>query len=1135
MVDGQVSPQARQSPMRTYLWLGLVMVLAFILRSVFNIEAGFDATTARHLMTGNDPYYHWVTATHVLETGQHLNFDPNINYPEGSINHNPPLWTWLSALVAAGLKAFGVTDPVGTALNILVAFWGALAAIPVYMIGRDLWGRSAGLWSAFFIALSAPHITRSFWGYADHDAISIFFILLGIAFLVRGFKASHHKVYVERWGDGSARSAGLKAAFAENRNTFVYATLAGLAFTACAVTWKGYPYVLGILGLAAVLQLVVDHLRHRDTTVLWLSYLLAALVTAVVPYALYYHADPGHLASTVFPSLYVTLGIAVAGLVLVPTRNLPSVLVFPALLALGVVAYLVLVFAMPSLAHVIFSGLGYFNQSKLYSTIGEAQRPFLGTVAANLGFFTFLASFWGFAHLIRRAYKGQAGSVLVAAWALIALFMMFAAARFIVNAAPLFALAMGYVMVRITAKLGGSEVRKRFRSMHGQNPVARSFKALGWKTSTLSLLVAILLIVPTIWLGVDAGMSQKFKCDANLLACDPGETGPNHFGAFGQAFELDGNGWLPAMEYLAKQDLDMPIEQRPAFIGWWDYGHWARGIGQHPTVADPFQSHYELSGRFLASDSEAEATAYLAVLLLVGDARANGGHFSPAVQDLLATKYQNLTKLDVYGGYDAQLKAVTGTVPGDKIYGFYGEVMAATGKSVLYLGVDDRMGSFAFSNGQYVPSSDRGIFYAPVYLSNKNPDDYIEQKAQAGGQSFTVRRYQMVDGSSVDTGKEHFYDSSGGEWDLFQGRLYRHGMTPRQGYARDSGLEMSQQGGYFQPTQKYSQTLFAKAFGGIAADTQAAGNGLAHWRAVEESISGTPLRNGSPHRQVALLRYFAGVQASGTVVDSDGAPMSGVLVTFSDGFGAGHATATTDAQGHFSVLAPFAKDGDLRLTVLGADGRKVWDSNDTRYQFTLADAMAGVQRDVGQATVPKGTLTGAVYVEGDTPADGAFNRTAGKDRPLAGAHVQAGDRSATTDANGNFTIAGLQAGTVAVKVSKAGYANGTSSAQVPPGGSGTALVALAPKPSAVTLTFRDQDGTAIPQVPMRVSGPNGYDSTIATNATGVASASLTEGDYHVVVDYNATGSGGVAVHYQADTTVHVPFGGEPVTAIVQRQ
>src|SRR5687767_3217394 len=165
MADGS-DYRTQPNFLRTALWLAAFLVLAFTLRSVFSVEAGYHEETGRHLFTGNDPYYHWHTTTHVLETGENLDYDRAINYPEGRDNPNPPLWTWTSALLAAGLKAVDPSsDYVGTALNIMVAFWGALCVVPIYMIGRDLWGRRAGLWAAFFMAVSAPHIQRSIWGY----------------------------------------------------------------------------------------------------------------------------------------------------------------------------------------------------------------------------------------------------------------------------------------------------------------------------------------------------------------------------------------------------------------------------------------------------------------------------------------------------------------------------------------------------------------------------------------------------------------------------------------------------------------------------------------------------------------------------------------------------------------------------------------------------------------------------------------------------------------------------------------------------------------------------------------------------------------------------------------------------------
>src|SRR5207244_3878530 len=118
--------------------------------------------------------------------------------------------------------------------------------------------------------------------------------------------------------------------------------LAGVAISACAVTWKGYPYTLAILAVAALTQLIVDHLRNRDSTTTWLAYVIATAVAVLLPWLLYYGTITNHFHTTVLPSLYVLLGVIAVGVVLVPTRNLPSIVVFPALLVAAIVGYLAL-------------------------------------------------------------------------------------------------------------------------------------------------------------------------------------------------------------------------------------------------------------------------------------------------------------------------------------------------------------------------------------------------------------------------------------------------------------------------------------------------------------------------------------------------------------------------------------------------------------------------------------------------------------------------------------------------------------------------------------------------------------------------------------------------------------------------
>src|ERR1051326_8251081 len=398
----------------TALWLALFFVAALVLRVAFSIHTGYDPVEQRQIFTGNDPYYHNRALQYLMDTGHTLLHDNAINYPEGRSNPNPPLFIWTTAPLAVALKAMHVHDYTGTALNIMTGIWGALAIFPVYMVGRDLWGRGAGLWGAFFTAVSGPHIQRSVWGYADHDGITMFLISLAFAFMVRAFRSMTPREYVATWRTAAARNAGIKLAVTSNRTAFLYSGMAGLSIVACALIWKGYPYALAVFAVAFGFQLLADHLRNRDSTATFLVYVLPLLLTVVLPYVLYYYQFPEFLAGTIYPSLYVLIGVLVVGLLLVPTREIPSILVFPALLIAGLLGLVLLLVVFPSAGYEIFSGLGYFNQSKIYTTIAEAQRAQLGFVAASFGFFTFLLGFWGFGKSLKGAWKGEPAFMLVA-------------------------------------------------------------------------------------------------------------------------------------------------------------------------------------------------------------------------------------------------------------------------------------------------------------------------------------------------------------------------------------------------------------------------------------------------------------------------------------------------------------------------------------------------------------------------------------------------------------------------------------------------------------------------------------------------------------------------------------------------
>ncbi len=1059
----------------TVIWLGALVILALVLRIAFNIGVAYDEEADRYLYSGNDPWYHDRTIDHIFETGESLQFDPVINYPNGGVNPNPPLYDWTTALDAWFFDAAGVNDAVGLALNLNVAIWGALIVIPVFLIANMMWGRTAGIWAAFFMAVSAPHIQRSVFGFADHDAPAMFFIAVLIAALLKALGALHHREYVPSWKKNPM--PGIKAAFLENRSAMMWAAIAGVAIGAVALTWKGYPYILGVMAVAFGFQLLVDHVKNKDSTALSLVYLIPVVLGMLI--ALPYYQVVGLGSTTIVPHSYVLYGMLAAAAILVPTRELPSIIVFPALFFAGVLGLLLLLLVFPAAGQLIFSGLGYFNQSKLYTTIAEAQRTELGFVAANFGFFTFLLAFWPLFGSMRNGFQGRPRHMLIFSWGLIGIFMAFAASRFVFNAAPLFAVLAGAGTARLMAAIGISEMGARIRNLARQgNPVGAFFKGLTPKTTTLAVVIAGALVLPNVWLGVDASMSREFESEKGLDL--------DRLGAFGVGFDVKSNGWLQLFDKLATYDQDLAFEDRPAFIAWWDYGHWATNIGKHPTVADPFQNHFEQAGRFLSSESEEEAMLWLTLLLW-------GAHTSnPAAASVWAD--YGIAARDVSGSLDDQFEAIQ-ELQGPEAFEIYGDMMAATGQDVGYFGVDERMFPINIQN--------TGIFYAPVFLANKNPDDFM-RFTYSDGQTILLDFEQYgvdADGNSYRLAEPKFTDQSGAEWVVLGNQAFRKGTEPTAGSgAGATGITVSPD---MQLTESFANSMYARAFGHISAAQGAPGEGLSHWRAIHES-----LRAGGQIRSTVLLQYYEGHEVSGIVRDGNGAPLGGVDVTFTDSFGAGHAVDETDSQGRFTVLAP--PGDDLSLTIR--------DGGSTMYSMAWEVLEDGGETTGVTVDVPFAAMAGRAYEDKD--GDGAF--TDGEQ--LAGVRITVNGKSATTAADGTYSLGGLRGGTQRVDVVANGYEATIDEVRLTGGETRAQDFVMTSIPSDVTITFED-GGQGVGGVPIRISGD--ATQTVTTNQDGDATTRLGPGTYTLTVDYEFFRDG-QSVQYNEQRTLNIPVGGAPV-------
>ncbi len=1161
-------------------WIALTVVgivlFAIFLRSYWNVSVA--KVGGEFALSGNDPYYHKHAVDFIQEQWSTLLEDPLLNYPYGSVNPNPPLYQW--SIAVTGAAAGALTGNVDTATWWVTEWspviWGALTAIPIFFIGKRLWGTKAGIISAFFLATATSHIERSALGFADHDAPTLFFIVLSFLFYLRAIQSvDRTREWVGDWTSLGSINRGLTAYWQEHKETVGWGALAGLAIAATALIWKGFPYAVGIIFLYAVVSMLADHWSNKDSTGTFLATTVALLIGVVVPIPFYEIAG---LMGFIRPAFFIVLAQLVVGLVLVPTRDLPFVLVFPAFVTAGAVGVLMAFFVVPEVARSLLYSLVYFRQSTLYTTIAEAQPADFSTAVFSVGPLVYLLGVTGLGILGWRTFRTEARDELfMFIWALVALFMAHSAVRFMFNATPALALLGGWVTALIVDALQLQDVPAAFRNARG-NILASTRRALRWWQVVGIALVAFLVIVPNVFLAVDAGMPfgveqdlQRQWLEDELRDMGVGDDqiqgqGVNalynlyiqerldeegledtpenrqdvqegfaffvqkRFGAFGQGFIPEY--WWEGLSWLRGYDshIEDPAD-RPAFLSWWDYGHWNIYVAEHPSVADNFQNGFEFAGNFITSENETHAIQLL-------NARYMGlfaeDEFKTMLRDVGVPESEVDTTYDQLQAYEYAPALSKG-----QAVELVGDVEAATCdldttnqrcKHIRYFAVDVRLMPFDDPSTQRIEQS--SIFYAPVTLADKDPDDFIEV--------------------------------------LYEGTLANPFEGPRQGTAEYSESELTRMqqrasgpNSQFQVTgqklsykQAFFNTMFYRTYVGAVPQAILQGQPTVEGDALNRPLTFPSPGTGLEHfrvvfanDQLRMLQFYQGAELTGTVVDASGEPMPGVTVTVYDDAGeelldlvgprfqqfvsaqdlnVAHDSTTTDANGTYEITSPFGMDGPVTLVV--REGRTELARVPVDVTREEAETGAVVDDPALDIRIEPGDVTGTVYVDRD--GDGSFN--ASIDAVQEGIVVEIGNSTATSDASGSYTLTDVPAGRQLITVDDTTYRVANADRVVAVESAGTVHHNVSLVLREVTTTGNatydaDGDGTADDPVPQGTQvtftaapGSTARNATATVDANGTYSVNLKPGDYTVTGSFTS----GQGTAYALDEAASVPVGVE---------
>ena len=946
--------------MRIPLILTIIVLFAMFLRIYWAIGPSIQQGYA--VSGGSDSYYHERILFHIINSKHQLLHDPMLNYPIGVNNPRPPLFHW--AIILSSYVFLPFMDAYHAAVLMLILFpaiFGSLTAIPIYLLGKEAFNKKIGILAAIFLVIMPADMIRSVATQADWDAFDLFFIILSFYFFLKALKTTNYKYWVRDWFNRKEAKDGLKTYIKENKLSLVYAALSGVSLGAVALAWKGYTYAVVILVGYLLVQVFLNRFRKRSNLHIISISLIYTVLGFGISFPWYYVT--GRIMQWFAVPLVLMLGVILIGIILEVTGKYPWTLVFiigAFIIGGGLAAIYVLT---PDLWKMIITGQGYLVKSKLYSTIAEAQPATLSYLATSFGVAIFFFAILGIVDIVYLMKKKRADYyVFFVFYTLIAIYMALSEARFIFNASPAFALtgAVGVIWLIKLVKL--EETFEEVKKYKG-NWKKRLKMSMKISQLTVILIIIFLLIIPTVWSAVDAGIpyEEKKKYDKQIYDSLPSFLKPNettydssspwYLGAFGYSLPKDTYPWPRAWKWLSEQDNKTLPKDRPAFVSWWDYGFESVEEGKHPAIADNFQNGYQIAAQIITAQNESEVISLFIIRMLEGDYYHHHESFSPGMLAIL-NKYftpdkvekikeamadpgqfrsEVLNNPEYYGYYAsdisdtntkyAYLKGMFAHHPENFLIKLYDSVRNYTGTDIRYFAVDYRL--FPFSG------RDTGIFYAPAKLGDRRIYQY-------GG---TVVPYDFYELKAVDQyGNEYDLNKIPANVHIVNYKIeykpmFYHCMLYKTfiGY---SGKDIGEREGIpgfspglynYYPMQAWNLThfklVYRTAYWNPYKDYK---NHTDSWKPIPIELAlkyqrekkgvvelDPPASQTLPN-DVVIVKFYEGAIIEGTVKLTTGEPLKHVRVTLLDEFGIPHTSVFTDDQGHYKL---YAVAGNLTVVV----------------------------------------------------------------------------------------------------------------------------------------------------------------------------------------------------------------------------
>ena len=275
--------EAKEKGLSPGLLAAIILALFFGISLFLRVYLPYDQVFSGEWIkfTSIDAYYQMRLVDNLVHNFPWLtNFDPYLLYPFGTAIDNIHFFNWLLAGI---IWVIGFGSPSQHTIDVVAVYFpavlAALTVIPVYIIGKELFGRWAGVISAGLIAiLPGEFLGRSILGFTDHHVAETLLTTTAMMFLILAIKASRDR--------GLTLGHIWHRDWAMRRRPIIFSLLSGLFLGIYLITWIGGLLFVFIIAFYFFIQFIIDHLRQQSTDYL-VPVGIITFFTALIIYVLF--------------------------------------------------------------------------------------------------------------------------------------------------------------------------------------------------------------------------------------------------------------------------------------------------------------------------------------------------------------------------------------------------------------------------------------------------------------------------------------------------------------------------------------------------------------------------------------------------------------------------------------------------------------------------------------------------------------------------------------------------------------------------------------------------------------------------------------------------------------------------------